>query len=294
MVVFLLVATACATPPAAKPGAQAAASGAESRPLPIPADLAAHIKRSSELGRAIYLQDKASAIGTDVLRENVPDFGSRNLAGWLTVAAASDAGQPLAAYKVMFLTTDQPPRLAFDINIPLPGRPQLKEISPPKKIDDALVSLFRARQTAMMAVPKGNRPRNSVLFPGDVVDRPGSILVYVLTAEQIPDEMVFGIHYRVLVSGDGTTVKELLPLAKSQLVIPPPGGPDAPADAKPVAAFVTHLVTDWPLETHVFVSLLHGRQPIYVGTQRGVWRVVGDQITLIELRSPTDPAKTPI
>ena len=54
---------------------------------------------------------------------------------------------------------------------------------------------------------------------------------------------------------------------------------------------MTQLVTDWPLETHVFVSLLHDRRPIYVGTERGVWRVVGDKIALVKAEPATDPAK---
>ena len=196
--------------------------------MPIPADLAPHIKRSSELGRALYLQDKASAIGTDVLRDKVRDHDKRNLGGWLTLPVGDES---LQAFKVVFLTRDQPPLLAFDINMPLRGKPELKEDPAPQQCRRHLVSLFRARQTAMMAVPRGNRPRNSVLFPGAAVDRPGSILVYVLTAEQVPGEMVFGIHYRVLVSGDGKTIKELLPLSKSQIVIPPPGA-NMPAERR--------------------------------------------------------------
>ena len=48
---------------------------------------------------------------------------------------------------------------------------------------------------------------------------------------------------------------------------------------------VTHLVTDWPLETHVFVSL-QWHLPVYVGTRRGIWRVNGDKIALISDRPP--------
>ncbi|HEY6477213.1 MAG TPA: hypothetical protein VI456_11575 [Polyangia bacterium] len=55
-----------------------------------------------------------------------------------------------------------------------------------------------------------------------------------------------------------------------------------PAGATPVAAAVSQIVTDWPLETHVFVSLLHDRTPIYVATKRGVWLVVGDKISLVD------------
>jgi hypothetical protein len=73
----------------------------------------------------------------------------------------------------------------------------------------------------------------------------GLILVYLLAAEQRVGEMVFGIHYRAGLE-DGTKVKQLMPLSKSALVIPPSGEPSP--GATPVA-FVSQLVTDWPLET---------------------------------------------
>jgi hypothetical protein len=49
--------------------------------------------------------------------------------------------------------------------------------------------------------------------------------------------------------------------------------------------FVTHLVTDWPLETHVFVSL-RTHKPVYVATTVGIWRVDGDKIRFVDDRPP--------
>ena len=100
--------------------------------------------------------------------------------------------------------------------------------------------------------------------------------------------MVFGIHYRVLVSSDGRTIKQVVPLSKSAIVIPPPShGPGGmPPGAVPVAAMVSQIVTDWPLEMHVFVSLLHDRAPLDVVTQRGTWLVVGDKISLVDDKPP--------
>jgi hypothetical protein len=122
-------------------------------------------------------------------------------------------------------------------------------------------------------------------MPGTAIGDRDAILVYLLAAEQRPGEMVFGVHYRVLVSADGTSVKAAMPLSRSALVIPPPGEA-MPAGAKPVAAVVSQIVTDWPLETHVFVSLLHRRQPIYVATKRGTWLVIGDKISLVDDKPP--------
>jgi hypothetical protein len=259
------------------------------RALPIPADLAPRIQESIELGRTLYFLDKASAIGTDVLRQNVPDLEERGVGGWLTARNADESGKPIDAFGVMFITRDEPLRILFRVDVPLKGQPTFAALAPPKPLEELGIRLFRARQTAIRGVPRGDRPWNPVVLPGDAVGRRDGILVYLLAAEQRAGEMVFGIHYRVLVSEDGATIKHALPLSKSALVIPPPGE-NAPAGAKPVAAMVSQIVTDWPLETHVFVSLLHERTPIYVVTRRGLWRVVGDRITLLDDKPPASPS----
>jgi hypothetical protein len=141
--------------------------------------------------------------------------------------------------------------------------------------------MFRARQTAMRAIPPRDRPWNPVVLPGAAIGRRDGILVYLLAAEQRAGEMVFGIHYRILVSEDGATIKHALPLSKSPIVIRPPEE-ELPPGATPVAVAVSQIVTDWPLETHVFVSLLHKREPVYVVTRRGAWLVVGDSISLFD------------
>ena len=281
LIVVASVGLACAAGP---PGAKAP-RGPDGGPaaLPIPADLAPHIRESIEIGRLLYFLDKASAIGTDVLAAKVPDFRSRGLGGWITARNADESGKPADAFGVMFISREQPPRILFRVDVPLKGEPSLKEISPPTVLDDLGLRLFRARQTAIQAVPPGPRPFNPVILPGSAIGRPGTILVYLLAAEQRAGEMVFGIHYRVLVSEDGSSVKHALPLSKSAIVIPPPEE-NLPSGAVPQGAVVTQIVTAWPMETHVFVSMLHQRTPVYVGTRRGTWRVVGDQISLIDAK----------
>jgi hypothetical protein len=255
------------------------------RALPIPADLAPHISESIELGRTLYFLDKASAIGTDVVEANVPDFHSRGVGGWLTARAGDEAGQPSDAFAVMFFTREEPRRNLFRVDVPTKGKPAFHELSPPTLMDETGIRMVRARQAAIDAVPRGRRPFNPVVLPGSAVGRPDTIAVYLLSAEQIPGEMVFGIHYRALVSADGSTVKQMLPLSKSALVVPPPSQ-NIPPGAKAVASFVSQIVTDWPSEVHVFVSLLHSRVPLYVATQRGIWLVIGDKITLIDDKPP--------
>ena len=274
-------------PTAAPPRALQGAPGTEPA-LPIPPDLVPRINESIELGRVIYFLDKASAIGTDVMKAKVPDFQSRGLGGWLAVLAADESGAPLPAFAVMFISRDEPFRMLFRIDVPLEGAPVFNELHPPKPLEDLGVRLFRARQTALRAIPPGARPWNPVVLPGAAIGRGDAILVYLLAAEQRPGEMVFGSHYQILVSTDGATIKQALPLSNTALVIPPPEE-SIPPGATPVATMVSQIATDWPLETHVFVSLLHNRAPIYVTTRRGVWLVIGDKITLVSDNRATSP-----
>jgi hypothetical protein len=271
--------------PAAAPPRTAQAGRRAQGSFPIPADLAPRIQESIELGRDLYFLDKASAIGTDVLRDKAPDFQDRGVGGWLTGREADDSGQPIDSFGVMFISHEEPLRILFDVHVPLRGEPRLEALSPPKLLDDIGVRMFRARETAIRGVPRGDRPWNPVILPGSAIGRDDGILVYLLAAEERAGEMVFGIHYRVLVSADGKTIKHALPLSKSALVIPPPRE-RLPDGATPAGVVVTQIVTDWPLETHVFVSLLHDRAPIYVGTRRGIWLVVGDKISLVDDKPP--------
>ena len=83
----------------------------------------------------------------------------------------------------------------------------------------------------------------------------------------------------VLIPEEGGPPSYVMPLSKSILELPT----NASKGSTLAAMFVTHLLTDWPLETHVFVSLLT-RKPVYVGTKVGIWCVDGDKIRFIDDR----------
>jgi hypothetical protein len=285
--ILLLAAAGCASAPRAGGAARASkGDGLESEPaLPIPADLAPSVEQSARLGRLIYEVDKASAIGTDVLRARVPDYRSRRVTGWLTLEEG-DAGGAGRAFSVLFYNDENPPRFVFKIRVPRTGEPTLEEYTPPEALNDEMMRLYRARRAAIAVAPTGRRRMNPVILPISTAGQPNSILVYLLAAEMVPGQMVFGVHWRVLMSEDGFTIKDVKPLTKSALVVSDKLPADVPPGAKLVAHMVSHLVTDWPLETHVFVSLLHKNVPIYVVTRRGLWLVIGDKITLVDDKPP--------
>jgi hypothetical protein len=108
-----------------------------------------------------------------------------------------------------------------------------------------------------------------------VKDGESGVLVYLLAGTTKAKVAVFGKHYRALVATGSNQVTYLKELTKSVLEVPLEENGQSP-----VALTVTHLVTEYPLETHVFTSLLLDL-PVYVATSRGMWRVNGDQIAFL-------------
>ena len=241
----------------------------------IPADLKGDIERSSAIGAQLYVLDKVSALATDALLQQVGDPKTHAIGGYVPVQEADAEGKPARSFLVTFFTRDDPPRAAYEVHVSPDERPRLEAVSPPKDLSALLGKLVRARQLAIATMPSPSQPINPVLMPAEAIGQQG-VLVYLLAGTTKPRVAVLGKHYRAVVSDDGSRLTSMMPLSRGVLELPivaPPGG-------VPAALTVTHVVTDFPLETHVFTSLLVGL-PIYVGTRRGLWRVDGDRIEFL-------------
>jgi hypothetical protein len=90
--------------------------------------------------------------------------------------------------------------------------------------------------------------------------------------------VTFAASRQLIISVTEEPPSYVMPLSKSILELPTKG-----KDGPVKAMFVTHLVTDWPLETHVFVSL-RTHKPVCVATAVGIWRVDGDKIRFVDDR----------
>ncbi len=234
------------------------------------------------MGRQLYELDKVSAIATDTLIERVPNFRDAGVAGYLPVREASGDGRPKDSFLVTFFTKDDPPLVAYEVRVERDAPPEFAAFSPPKVGTESFVTLVRARQSAIAALPPVHQPINPILVPGGANNDAG-ILVYLLAGTNKPGMAVFGQHFRVLMPEHGSVPKYVIPLSKSVLEVPINSGPNGTTSE---ALMVTHLVSDCPLETHVLVSL-QTHLPIYVGTRVGIWRVDGDKIALIDDRPLT-------
>jgi hypothetical protein len=268
LAVACLVSTACG----GKQGNAESAdgSGAGER---IPSDVAALVQRSSDIGRMLHVYDAASAIGTDVLLSKV-SLAEHPIGGYITLAEGTE-GKATGSFSVVFYTRDQDPRIAFKIQVHPGGKPpDFEQMKPPADATEALRILVRARETALAVPRDANQPMNPVVLPGRTIGESG-VLVYLIAGTKQPKVAILGKHYRVLVSEDGRTVKRSEPLSKAVIEIPYGARPDGSTLA---ALATTHPVTDYPLETHVFASLLYGL-PIHVTTARGLWKVDGATIS---------------
>src|ERR1041385_2820698 len=248
--------------------AQVATNQIQAREL-APAVMA-EIKRAEFLGKAMFEQDIPAARATDELLRHGVKRGKTDVVGWITVPA--DDG-----WLVRFIAEGDNDNYSavYDVRIPKTGRPIFTELSPRERLPQKQAAMFRARQTAIAAVRKNCSDAYNTIVLSDP-DSPEGWLVYVLAATQVTDEMVLGGHHRVRVTADGRSVLQDTPLSKSCLRIPPPN----PEAGKVVAAYATHLVSSTPIETHVFVNLLHHR-PLLVGTDLGVWGVDEGKIKYI-------------
>jgi len=280
-VIALALLVGCAS--SGKQGAPAPAeSAAESATeLPIPPDLRDQISRSCAIGRQLYVLDKVAAIGTDVLFANVPDAQQRGLAGYLPMREGGVDGGPENSFLVSFFTADTPPRIAYEIRVVPDTPPAFQAFTPPKEGVPGFATMVQARAVAIRAMPASDQPINPVLLPGEANGEKG-VLVYLLAGTKAPHVAVFGRHFRALVPLGGTAVTYMMPLSKTALELPTRG-----AQGETVEALaVTQIVTDFPLETHVFTSLLVGL-PVYVGTKRGNWLVDGDRIAFLGESGPS-------
>lgn len=278
--VVLLIGGACGSASQTQSPSRSPATISDSRNLSIPADLSDEIVRSSAIGKELYVLDKVAAIGTDVLFAHVSNPEQTGVVGYIPLREGTDDCKLKDSYLDTFFTADNPPRIAYEVRVSRDKPPAFQAYDPPKDVGPGFALLVRARQLAIAAMPEHGQPVNPLVLPGELYGEDG-ILVYLLAGTKKPNVAVFGQHFRALISKDATRVMYIVPLSKTVLEVPT----RVPNGAKTLGLMVTHLVTDYPLETHVFTSLLAG-MPVYVGTGRGTWRVNGSEIALIDDKPP--------
>lgn len=132
----------------------------------------------------------------------------------------------------------------------------------------------RAKRAAMDALRQLDETYHFVVLKDP--EREG-YLVYALATSSRPDDIVVGVHYRVTVSAGGK-VARVDALARGPLVIRK-NGPDMPAGYHHAGFHATNMVSSEPVETFVYLSLLHHDRCAVVTSDGGMWFVEAGKIT---------------
>ena len=217
------------------------------------------------MGQEIHRQDVASRVATDALMAKFQRTPPSGLAGWIVVPDGRHQ-------KVRFLKTEDDVVVAgWDVVVSNGRGGEVVEVA-----DGTLTpeeqARFRARMTAASNI---GRLRCSPTMNAVVADDPDSDgwLVWLLTSTTDANVVPMGGHYRFLVSADGTTVQQRDMLSNSCL----PMSRTVPQGGQIAALNVSQIVSDAPVETHVFLSLQQ-RLPIYVIADDKLFEVNGARI----------------
>lgn len=242
---------------------------AQTNPDPVPIEAWSTAKVSA-MGEAIYRQDVAAWVSTDALIAHLnggqPPAG---MLGWIVV----DEGR---AQRVRYVRDDGGTlKAAFDVVV-RDGR-----AGPVEVVDEVLSGTeraqFHARTTAARNI---GRLRCSPQLNAVVLDDPDSDgwLVWLLTSTSDANVVPVGGHYRFRISADGSTVLRRDMLSNSCLNMP---RPQAEGGREPVGLVVSQIVSDGPVETHVFLSM-QTRLSIYVVAGDQMYEVAGARIRKVD------------
>ncbi len=261
MVGILLTGCATSTPTAVQPAQQAL--------VPAATEITDPLRRAELLGRTIYQKDVLAARATDIMMARGSASDKARIGGWVTVP---DNG----AWVVYFFDRSRRnPAILQEVNFP-DSSGAGGEIGEPGRrpdLEGLAVAMFRARQRALTAPYQAcSRSYNSVVLPAELAGDEGWY-VYLLAATTQRNMVVLGGHVRVQVSAAGTEILNVKEFTRSCLNIP--------IKDNAVGLMVTHLVDDYPAETHVFASLLY-RMPLYVGTRSDNWIVENGSVRRAE------------
>jgi hypothetical protein len=257
-------------------GALAALSACAQAPAPSPAQSLAPAPTSASIqafevpvleamGRVMHQQDLRAAAATDTLLAQKLDLARENMRGWIVDASPT-------VERIRFIRErDGALEAAYDILFQR-GSPPSFTVPQDRKLEPREIAQIMARRLALQRIERPCSDRyNTIAIP----DADGSWLVWAIAATTKPDAILIGGHHRFMISKDGQTVLRHDALSRSCIAIEKSA--TAP-DRTPVAAVATHIVSETPIETHVFLSLLH-RTPLYVGVpDRSVWLVQEGQM----------------
>jgi hypothetical protein len=227
----------------------------------------APFSKLEDVGNALYAKDRAAWLATNRLMENAQR--PSGLRGWITVP--SDGG-----WRVLFVEEERETYCSrMSVLVGEGGAGALGQTECCEPLTSEQRAMFLARQTALSALrTRCSENYNTVVLPHEGPE--AAWAAYVLAATQEPGKFVIGGHVRVLVREGGVDIVDYQPLSNTCLTLDTPSSDEG----KLAALMVSHVLDDHPIETHVFLSLLH-RLELYVITESAMWSVAEGRIKLL-------------
>jgi hypothetical protein len=229
------------------------------------------IRNFEQLGRAMYEQDIRAARSSDLVSQSPVAPPGLTRTGWIVdpeddgmlVRFVGEVGGAARSYAdVRFegrldgvVTFHEPAQLNRDELAQYRARQLVsQDLNAMAKLGQLCVSAFN-----LISLPKSDR---------------SGILVWVIAANTDANQAQIGGHFRYGISDSGEKLLSKDQLYNSCLVLP--------NNAKSVELFMTWLVSDTPLEIHVFLQL-YAHKPFYIGTlgSKTIWKIDDGHISRI-------------
>jgi hypothetical protein len=232
------------------------------------------IEEAEKLGRLVYEHDQAALVATDLVAAKVDGKFKDNVAGWIEYPTGD------RSFRVYFYgVSDEVYYSIYSVDVEngkaKPDSYQYYSGQPP--FEPMLLRLAKARDIAVrQKFSSCSRNYNTVGFKADETE----YYVYLLTATFDPNEIHVGGHYRFRIAPDQDAVTGFLTFTKSCLTMRTDRMPD---DARLAALVMSHILTPYPTEIHVFVSLQH-QIDLYVITMENnvLWKVSNGKVSIVE------------
>lgn len=252
----------------------------EPKELPIPPEFKDSVEREFATGRLLKTYDDVAWIGTDA----VVAAGYKPDPRWKTTYVVEPTTDDLdGVYQFTFIE-DRDGKFnvgAFaQIDHRFPGMGKVisvKVMDTPLEPSDEQKWLFQATKTAESApgLMLCKSTYNHVIVPYGLGDKRFEFRVYLLMSTTQPGVVPLGGHVLVRVAGDGKTVLEIQPLAKSCMT------GEGSDDPKVVSVGITDLALDSPSAAQVFLMWRYGK-PIYMTTRNGLlWGIDSRGIRMV-------------
>lgn len=218
-------------------------------------DYKSEIANAEVLGRMIYEQDVAGWVATDELLADKAyvETVTPNLKGWVSIKDGKN-------YKTVFIGVyDGTPKAVFEVISKKRKIKDSQKIPKGRLLSENELVRWSARQKiigeSFEHCPQFT-PMNTIVIPvpNDVENR---LYAYLFSASKKSSDIVFGKHYRFMLSSDAAEVLDKRDYSKSCIAI------NRPTSQNAVGAVISHIMRPHPEEHHVFANLSQ-RLDIYV------------------------------